>query len=289
MENGLRGYLLLGENSFVKSYDLSNNENDSILKELALLITDSSQNLLLKKIEELNDKWTGEYLNPLMQAGLMSGMHANSAGKNNKTYTKGLTNKNEKRTQAELQSMFRELTAYEYKIRDERKLNLSASVRYTRKISLFLTVVSIIGGLVIIIFLVRKISRRIREMTSMADNIAAGNYNISLKEGKKDELSSLVHSLNYMANELSKNISLLVHKNEELDQFAHIVSHDLKGPLRGIGNVISWIEEDHSEELTARVTEYLTLINGRILKAENLISGLLSYASVDKGDFKREY
>ncbi|MGH7249991.1 MAG: hypothetical protein ACREGC_03385 [Minisyncoccia bacterium] len=53
--------MLLGENSFVKSYNLSDNENDSILKELASLITDSSQILLLKKIKELNDKWVGEY------------------------------------------------------------------------------------------------------------------------------------------------------------------------------------------------------------------------------------
>ena len=34
--------------------------------------------------------------------------------------------------------------------------------------------------------------------------------------------------------------------------------------------------------------EYLELIKGRIFRAENLIAGLLSYASVDRGDFKKE-
>ena len=32
--------------------------------------------------------------------------------------------------------------------------------------------------------------------------------------------------------------------NAELEQFAYITSHDLKAPLRGIGNLCRYIEED---------------------------------------------
>ncbi len=81
---------------------------------------------------------------------------------------------------------------------------------------------------------------------------------------------------------LSENISLLKRKNEELDQFAHIVSHDLKAPLRGIDNVISWIEEDHGSEVPPKVTEYLQLIKGRLNRSESLIQGILSYARIGK-------
>ncbi|MBK8413549.1 MAG: hypothetical protein IPL22_02875 [Bacteroidetes bacterium] len=31
---------------------------------------------------------------------------------------------------------------------------------------------------------------------------------------------------------------------KELDKFAYVVSHDLKAPLRAIGNLTGWIEED---------------------------------------------
>ena len=65
-------------------------------------------------------------------------------------------------------------------------------------------------------------------MVKMADAIASGNYNVNMKDTAKDELSALAFSLNHMANELSKNISLLERKNEELDQFAHIVSQNHK-------------------------------------------------------------
>ncbi|HYH15108.1 MAG TPA: ATP-binding protein, partial [Flavisolibacter sp.] len=57
---------------------------------------------------------------------------------------------------------------------------------------------------------------------------------------------------------------------------------DLKAPLRGIDNVISWIDEDHGEELSPKVKEYLQLIKGRVTRSENLIQGILSYARVDK-------
>jgi light-regulated signal transduction histidine kinase (bacteriophytochrome) len=80
----------------------------------------------------------------------------------------------------------------------------------------------------------------------------------------------------------------LKRKNQELDQFAHIVSHDLKAPLRGIDNVVTWIEEDHSEEISPKVKEYLQLIKGRIVRAENFIRGILSYARIGKEQQEKE-
>jgi light-regulated signal transduction histidine kinase (bacteriophytochrome) len=92
-----------------------------------------------------------------------------------------------------------------------------------------------------------------------------------------------------MASELSRNITLLRYRNEELDQFAHVVSHDLKGPLRGISNVVSWIEEDHSEELSPKLAGYMHLIKGRVLRGENLINGLLAYARADRELAEKEW
>ena len=116
----------------------------------------------------------------------------------------------------------------------------------------------------------------------MADEIAEGNYSVQITEGGKDEVSRLTQSLNRMARTLEENISLLRRKNEELNQFAHIVSHDLKGPLRGIDNIVSWIEEDHSLDLTPKVKEYIHLIKARVVRAENLLNGILSYSRVGR-------
>lgn len=125
-------------------------------------------------------------------------------------------------------------------------------------------------------------------MVRMAESISHGHYKVSMRATGKDEISSLARALNHMAGVLAENIALLKRKNDELDQFAYIVSHDLKAPLRGIDNVVTWIEEDHTMELSFKVTEYLGLIKGRIKRAENLLNGILSYSRVGRELQQRE-
>jgi signal transduction histidine kinase len=206
----------------------------------------------------------------------------------NRIYREKFATGDEAEIQNRLQTKFRDFTNSEYAIRNLKKEQLSASIKKTRRISFLLTGISIITALLVVALLVRKISRRIRLMTDMANTISAGDYNVHLSDTGNDELASLGNSLNHMAGELSRNISLLKRSNAELDQFAHVVSHDMKGPLRGISNVISWIEEDHGSELTPRVAEYIALIKGRVVRGENLIAGLLAYARVDKDKLPEE-
>lgn len=284
MVSGLRGYLLTGERSFIESYEISEKENDSILVDLKTLVTDSTQQKLLSEITVLNSKWTDEYTEPLARAKAVADASDSSLSTFNKIYRDRYLTGNEKGIQDELQQKIREFTNLEYRIRDIRKVKLTKSVQQTRIVSFSLTLVSLIAGIGVIILLVRKISRRISQMTGMADAIAQGNYSVHISDPGKDELSSLGHSLNHMADELYKNITLLKRSNAELDQFAHIVSHDMKSPLRGIGNVVSWIEEDHEEELSPQVDEYLQIIKRRIARAEDLIAGLLSYARIGKDE-----
>lgn len=288
MINGLHGYLLTGEKSFVEAYDTANTENDEILQQLTLLITDSSQSKLLAEIKMLNDKWTDEYTEPLKDAKLKNSTAVPNLQAYNRLYKEKYATSNEKELLAKLQQKFKDLTSSEYKIREGRKEAITAAATRTKNLSLVLTIVSIITALIVVFFLVRRIGKRIKQMTFFSNAIAEGDYSVNIADVGKDELSSLGHSLNHMAFELSKNISLLRRSNEELDQYAHIVSHDLKGPLRGISNVISWVEEDHKNELSPKVIEYLELIKGRVSRAENLIEGLLAYARTDKESIEKE-
>src|SRR5690606_38820177 len=177
---------------------------------------------------------------------------------------------------------------YEYNIRDKRKDVLDDSIQATGKISLYLTTFSILTGLLIAGFLAFRISNRIMKMVNMADSIASGNYDAHTEDSSHDELSKLADSLNHMAKVLSENFSLLKRKNSELDQFAHIVSHDMKAPLRGIDNVVTWIEEDHFHELPPKVQEYVGLIKSRIVRGESLIHGILSYSRVGQYELEQE-
>ncbi len=72
--------------------------------------------------------------------------------------------------------------------------------------------------------------------------------------------------------------------NKELDQFAYIVSHDLKAPLRGISTLISFVEEDLEGEMPTDVQENFDLIKGRINRMGNLINGILTYSRIGRKD-----
>jgi len=70
--------------------------------------------------------------------------------------------------------------------------------------------------------------------------------------------------------------------NQELNDFAHVVSHDLKSPLRGMNTLVNWLIEDTKVFTTPEITENFKLLLRRIDRMDLLINGILSYASVDK-------
>lgn len=290
MVSGLRGYLLSGENFFIQSYDSAAQENIQILKGLNDIIPDtSSQRAVVRELTALNDQWMLDFAQPLIEAKKASTQSDSSMRAYNALYREKLIVGNEQDINRRLQRRFRDFTNYEYQTREVRSRILSASIQQTRTITFYLNTFSIVLGFLISLFLAYRISTRIMEMVKMADTIAAGNYEVHTVDKGQDELTQLANSLNHMAGVLSENIRLLQRKNEELDQFAHIVSHDLKAPLRGIDNVITWIEEDHSTELPPKISEYIQLIKGRLLRAENMIRGILLYARVGKQTPEKEY
>lgn len=70
-------------------------------------------------------------------------------------------------------------------------------------------------------------------------------------------------------------------KNRELDQFAYVVSHDLKAPLRGINTLTTFLEEDLGDQLTGESREHMSLIHKRVTRMEMLINGILEYSRTD--------
>ncbi|MGO4820733.1 MULTISPECIES: PAS domain S-box protein [unclassified Flavobacterium] len=87
-------------------------------------------------------------------------------------------------------------------------------------------------------------------------------------------------NLNNALVDLEKN-------NKELDQFAYVVSHDLKAPLRAINNLAEWIVED-MPDMPEDVSNNLGLLRGRILRMENLINGVLDYSRIGRTKIEME-
>ncbi|HWA33702.1 MAG TPA: ATP-binding protein [Cyclobacteriaceae bacterium] len=281
--SGLRGYLLTDESVFVQAYDSALIENDNILEELAHNLRDNPyQRKLLADIRQLNSDWVDKFAKPLLEAKRISQLSDSARRAFRTLYQQTIINGLNAKTLSGIHEKVSAFTNSEYVFRESQRRELTASIERIGLISFYLTAISLIAGIGIAWFLARHISSRIVEMVTMANDISRGNYEARAHVRYSNEFGQLAKALNAMAETLSQNFALLNRKNQELNQFAHIVSHDIKAPLRGIDNVVTWIEEDHSLSLPAKVREYLDLIKGRIRKAEHILRGVLDYSRVGK-------
>ncbi|MDB5202739.1 MAG: hypothetical protein JWQ27_2148 [Ferruginibacter sp.] len=289
MERSLRGFLITGEKYLLQTYDSGKVENNRIFLELSSFSPDNtSQQLLLNQISNSYEAWKQQIAEPLKAAKLSARGPAANVQTFEKIYLTEQLSRREDSLNTMMQQYFSKLRNAEYANREVNRDVLETSESQTKFISFALTALSIITGCVIAWLLARHISRRIATMVHLADGIAGGDYHLKLLDKSDDELSKLSQSLNDMAQTLLENILLLQRKNAELDQFAHIVSHDIKAPLRGIDNVVGWIEEDYGDDVPVKVKEYLGLIKGRIIRLENMIRGILSYARIGKEQNEKE-
>jgi signal transduction histidine kinase len=71
----------------------------------------------------------------------------------------------------------------------------------------------------------------------------------------------------------------LENSNNELQEYAHIVSHDLKTPLRSIDALVSWIKTDNKDQFDLPTTQNFELIETTLETMEQLISNVLEYSS----------
>lgn len=77
---------------------------------------------------------------------------------------------------------------------------------------------------------------------------------------------------------LTRTVDQLEQTNDELDQFAHVASHDLQAPLRAITQLARWIEEDLPPGSSDEVREHATLLRGRVERMRNLLRDLYRLA-----------
>lgn len=71
-------------------------------------------------------------------------------------------------------------------------------------------------------------------------------------------------------------------KVREMDDFTHVVSHDLKEPLRGIEAFAGFLLEDYGDRLDDQGKRYLNFLKQSAVRMKDLIHDLLTLASLSR-------
>jgi len=85
----------------------------------------------------------------------------------------------------------------------------------------------------------------------------------------------------HLEQKVAERTADLTRSNEELRQFAYVVSHDLKEPLRTVGTFTQLLDERLGSSFDPESKEFLTYILGGVRRMTDLIDDLLTYSSLD--------
>lgn len=115
--------------------------------------------------------------------------------------------------------------------------------------------------------------------------VVEGNLNCRYKEGQPVSTRGIFRDITERREAEQKQTKLLkeiAQANRELKDFAYVVSHDLKAPLRAISSLAGWIATDYGDQLGEEGKEQITLLLGRVKRMHNLIDGVLQYSRVGR-------
>jgi signal transduction histidine kinase len=113
-----------------------------------------------------------------------------------------------------------------------------------------------------------RLDRLVHEVTAVNSELTSAQRALSQE---KRRLALALEALEVRQEELARI-------NRELDEFAHVVSHDLQAPLRSIRYFAEFLEQDLGAALQGESAEYLGRLRKAVEDMQGLIVGVLDYA-----------
>lgn len=125
-----------------------------------------------------------------------------------------------------------------------------------------------------------------RQNDELIETLEQLKYKNMLIENQLEEIKRLNVELQKQNEEVRKlsrekeeqNFQLR-EKNNQLDEFAHIVSHDLKAPLNNMSGLLEIFREETGGE---NGEQELNMFEGQVLKMKKMIENILTYARAGK-------
>lgn len=139
----------------------------------------------------------------------------------------------------------------------------------------YVTIIALIISSVVSIFLSRRISHPLQEMTKTAKKLAKGNYEVNFEKSDYVEIDELADTLNYTTKKLKET-------DEVRKELIANVSHDLKTPLTMI-KAYSEMIRDLSGENKEKREEHLNVIIEETDRLTRLVTDMMDLSKIESG------
>ena len=121
----------------------------------------------------------------------------------------------------------------------------------------------------------------IRNKSGDPERIIGAKTDITYRKEHEESLLYLNKILSNRAEELHRN-------NQELEQFAHVASHDLQEPLRMITGFLSQLDKKYSDQLDDKAQKYIDFAFSGAQRMRRSIVDLLEYSKIGKEDLQHQ-
>jgi PAS domain S-box-containing protein len=96
--------------------------------------------------------------------------------------------------------------------------------------------------------------------------------------GVEEERKRAEEVLERLNTYLESTVRELTRTNKELQEFAYIIAHDLKTPLRGIGTLAEWLSTDYADKFDEQGQKQVKMLAERAKRADKLVDSILQYS-----------
>jgi len=104
-------------------------------------------------------------------------------------------------------------------------------------------------------------------------------YKIAVESKRQLQIQNLaLEETESKLEEQNKDLKRYIDQNIELEQFAHIASHDIKSPLRTISSFTGLIRKQLTDTISDKQKEYFKMVEQGISRLDSLVDDLLNFS-----------